>query len=104
MPSAAAVDQGELSFVMAKRFIETVACGELEVVDEGAGCGFVKCMNCVPLVKININGGGSLQQRMKQHINSEAHRKSKCQDISLACLHQKYLENVHINLERIFCP
>ena len=59
--------------------IETFACGELVVVEERADSGFVKCINCFPLLKVNINGRGNIQQRIKQHINSEAHRKSKCQ-------------------------
>ena len=79
MPSDAAVDQVELSFAMAKRFIETTAKNELEVVEEGTGSGVIKCLSCVPQVKINVSGRGSCQQRVEQHIKSEGHIKSKQQ-------------------------
>ncbi len=79
MPSDAEVDQVELSFAMAKRFVETAAKDELEVVEDETGSGLIKCLTCVPLVKINISGRGSCQQRVEQHIKSEGHMKSKQQ-------------------------
>ena len=63
MPSGAAVDQVELSFAMAKRSIETTANDELEVVEEGTGSGVIKCLSCVPQVKINVSGMGQLSTK-----------------------------------------